>query len=184
MYNWTVGKLVSIILVVAVLLGGFLFWQNYQKQNLAENVGTVTQNLEISPSPKPIHIHAAFLVFSNSTYRPFTNPKYHERRTEVHLNASNPRVIHIHAGGITWRDFFDSMPSPMKVSADCLIAGTGEKFCNQGNKILKFYLKGERKDASILSREIKDGDRFLMSYGAENEEQIQKQIEQVPDPSF
>lgn len=125
-----------------------------------------------------VHKHAAFLIFTKDTKREFTDTKYHERSEKVHLHASNPEIIHLHASGVTWQEFFDSLP--MKLTQDCLTTGTGQEFCSDSGVTLKFYLDGE-KVQDALFQEIKEGDRLLVSFG-EKDEDLSGQLAQVADP--
>ena len=122
---------------------------------------------------------AGFAIFTNGLYRVFSATMYHNLSPDVYIEANNPNIIQIKKSGITWDDFFKTLP--FKLTKDCLTTGTGERFCNSGNRTLKFYLNGVETD-DLLEREIQDGDRALITYGSESEAQIQQQFSQVPDP--
>lgn len=179
-YNGLVTKVILIILILLAIVGGIFVWQR-QRSKLT-NATSLIQNIPTQTAEEKTHIHAAFIIFTNGTKRIFTDSKYHERIPEAHLHVSSPSVIHIHAGGITWQEFFDSLPSPMKVTAECLTTGTGQRFCTKGESDLKFYLNGQRAQQSILNQEIRDNDMLLISYGSENENQLREQLKQFPNP--
>lgn len=64
---------------------------------------------------------------------------------------------------------------------NCLTTGTKQTFCTNDNQSLKFFINGEREDGA-LGVEIKDGDRLLVSYGSEEEDELENQFSQIPLP--
>lgn len=152
--------------------------ESYPRRCIA-NGKSFTENVELSSSPT--HIHAVFSIFTEGTKRVFTDAKYHERSEKVHLHASNPETIHIHSPGITWQEFFDSLP--MKLTQDCLTTGTGQKFCTNANLALKFYLNGNgERSQNLLSQEIRDRDLLLVSFGGEKAD-VRSQLSGLTKPA-
>ena len=123
---------------------------------------------------------AAFAIYTNGTFRIFTHSRYHKLSEDVYLTADSPNIVTVAKQGVTWKDFFESLP--MKVTKDCLTTGTGQVFCTNETQTLKFYLNGQRDDEA-LEKEIMDGDRLLISYGNENFEVITSQMEEIPQPN-
>lgn len=121
---------------------------------------------------------ASFAIFTNGTFRTFSAERYHNLTEEVFINPESPNTVVVTEEGITWGDFFDSLP--MEVTKDCLTTGTGQVFCTGEKGTLKSYLNGQRDD-SLLEKEIKNGDKILISFGNEGEEEIQNQLNQVPE---
>ncbi|MBI3305184.1 M23 family metallopeptidase [Candidatus Parcubacteria bacterium] len=122
---------------------------------------------------------AAFLIYTNGLKRSFAAPMYHRRSPDAYLEASQPAIVRVKKRGVTWDEFFKTLP--FRLTGECLTTGTGDTFCSGGEGELKFYLNGVRV-ADLLDRQIHDGDRALISYGVDGEAQIQKQFSQVPDP--
>jgi hypothetical protein len=85
-------------------------------------------------------------------------------------------VVQVRRAGVTWGDFFATLP--MEVTAECLTTGTGERFCSGGAGELQFYVNGER-DQGVLGRVIENGDQLLVSYGDENADEIEEQLERL-----
>lgn len=173
-------------LIVSVILGiliagilGFIA----TKLLLPTKTSKVTPPAQITPpsitTDQNVNYQAGFSIFTNGIQRNFVAAKYHNLSEETFLTADNPKIVQVKKRGITWDDFFKTLP--MKLTSDCLTTGTGETFCSNEAKTLKFYLNGVRKD-DLLSQEVKDGDRALISYGGENETQIQTQQNFVPNP--
>lgn len=128
--------------------------------------------------PKKVNYKAGFAIFTNSTFRLFTAPMYHNLSSSVFITADNPNIVNVKKEGVTWDDFFKTLP--FKLTTDCLITGTKETFCTGDNGGLKFYLNGSRVD-DLLKRAIQKADRALITFGNEDEEQIQTQLQQVPE---
>lgn len=103
---------------------------------------------------------------------------YHNLSSVVFIKADSPNIINIKEEAVTWDDFFKTLP--FKLTADCLTTGTKETFCTGDSGSLKFYLNGNRVD-NLLERIIQNKDRALITFGNENETQIQMQLQQVPE---
>lgn len=146
----------------------------------------LSQNIE---DPQTVHLHADFKVYINNVAYDFSQEKYQtieapneehdfEQEGYVHLHDSNGEIIHVHKEAITVGDFFDSLA--MSFDKNCLALDTGEKYCNEEAKSLKFYINGQLND-QFENYEIQDLDRILLTYGSEYEELIQAQIASVND---
>lgn len=156
--------------VVLMMVGSFIFSSTKPE--------TETKTLA-PPTPqtqKTTEIKAAFAIFTNGTFRVFTASMYHNLNNDVFIEASNPNLIRIKKLGITWDDFFKTLP--MKLTGECLTTGTGRSFCTKANQTLRFYLNGI-KDSTALEKIIKNGDQLLITYGSENDEQIEQQLQQI-----
>ncbi len=79
-------------------------------------------------------------------------------------------VIHMHATGVPLWVFFDSIK--MNFNKDCIALPTGEKFCNEGEKTLKFYVNG-KPNSEWEKYVFKDLDKILISYGDETDLSLQ-----------
>jgi len=119
------------------------------------------------PTPPPAiqkentNITASFTIITGSITRSFTNPKYHNQSPDVYIQADNPSIVYAKKTGITWDDFFKTLP--MKLSKDCLITGDGETLCDGKNGALKFYLN-DLETPDLLDREIKQNDKILIKF--------------------
>lgn len=129
--------------------------------------------------PKEVSIKAGFAIMTNGIFRDFSDPKYHNQSPDVYIDSSNVNIVNIKKDGITWQDFFSTLP--MTVAKDCLRTGTGQLFCNGTDGRLVFYLNGEIVD-NVLERQIENGDRLLITYGRLTEGVIRNQYLRVPIP--
>lgn len=142
----------------------------------------LTTEIMLLPTPIPqakeiIEKTVAFGIFTNGTFRIFTDQKYHNLSKDVYIDSSSPNIIRVKKANITWDDFFKTLP--MKISKDCLITGTNQTFCTNTTQKLKFYINGEF-DANALDRKINNKDQLLVSYGDEEDREIENQFQEIP----
>ncbi len=125
-----------------------------------------------------VETRASFAIFTDGTFRVFTASKYHNLSQDVYITAQNPNTVIVKKENITWADFFKTLP--MELSSDCLTTGTGQRFCTNQTKTLKFYINGKKVE-NFLEQKIQNGDKALITFGSESEQQIQNQIRGIPD---
>lgn len=132
------------------------------------------------------HEHADFSIFVNGDEITPLDPSYFLRSRYVHLEAGAGAgsVIHVHATGVTLGLFLRTLG--FDLNQNCLTVSAGT-FCNEGDKTVKVYVKhrgGEwtQVDPSTANNIlVLDGDKFLITYGNETEEEIISQQNAVPD---
>lgn len=171
---------IGIILTIILVVGYFLFSTSTGKIDSIPQEREVSQkDNQSSPSPQSVNKQASFAIFTNGTFREFSAAMYHNLSQDVYIEANKPNIIKIRKEGITWNDFFSTLP--FKLTHACLTTGTKETFCTNEDKTLKFYLNGERKE-QILDQLINNGDKLLITYGNESEGAIEKQLIEIPNP--
>ena len=128
------------------------------------------------------HIHADFKVFVNNKPITFANNNYYMKSSFIHLDG-NPNnkedasgVLHMHATGVPLWVFFKSVY--MDFNKDCITLESKEKFCNDDNNKLRFFINGQPNN-DFENYVFKDLDKILISYGNENQEQIQNQLNSI-----
>ena len=175
---------VSISLLIVVSLGLFLI-SNMSKNSTSSKAKESSQ-LQSTSSDQVQSVdkqsfstnkQASFAIFTNGTFRNFTASMYHNLSNDVFIQKNNPNIVHVKKAGITWSDFFKTLP--FSLTKDCLTTGTKEKFCSGVQGTLKFYLNGVRNEDS-LSQEIEVGDKLLVTYGTESEGIIKQQLNKIP----
>ena len=156
-------KTVSVTLSIILLsVGGVVLLRG-----VLQNQNPPLPSTTISPSPTPISqaeevdFKASFQIITKGIVRSFKNPKYHLKSPEVYISAEDPTVVHVKRTGITWDDFFKTLP--MKLTKDCLITGDGETFCSRSGGTLRFYLN-DKEDPNLLDKKIEDGDKVLIQF--------------------
>lgn len=171
--------LVCFIIVFVVLSSVFLIYKNNNSKTLiSENNVRQTSSPTASPNI-PVDIQASFAIFTNGTFRIFSDERYQNLSEDVYLQNPNPNIVNVKKENITWNDFFKTLP--MKLSKDCLVTGTKQTFCTGSAGSLKFYINGT-EDSDTLDKIIHSNDKLLVSFGNESEEQIQNQLQQIPNP--
>lgn len=135
------------------------------------------------------HYHANFAVFIEGQQEKFESPFYYEEVTACDLNAdakpehrthmhdSKVGLVHVHADAVTWGNFFQNIG--WNVGEGYI--DTGKKlYVNDAFKKISFNLNNEKVD-EISTRVIGDTDKLSISYGDENNDEINQQLKSVPD---
>jgi len=116
---------------------------------------------QTTPSSQPEEVTASFEIQTLGTKRIFTSSMYHNQSDNVYISADNPNQVHVKKTGVTWADFFATLP--MKLTHDCLTTGTGQTFCTNASYELKFFIN-DKEEPNALDQVIKDEDRLFVSY--------------------
>ena len=119
-------KLIFLLIGIIVLAAGAFLVKN--KNQFKTNPTVQTTQPEDASSPAAVDINAAFAIYTNGTFRIFTAVMYHNLSEDVFIESGNPNIVHVKKNGVTWGNFFGTLP--MKLSAECLTTGTGQTFCN------------------------------------------------------
>lgn len=180
------NKIVLIFLIIAGSLGGLYFFNKSASKSSLQNSNIIsvspTSVVTLPPTQiQKVDYQAGFAIFTNGLFRIFTAVMYHNRSADVYIEAKNPNIIQVKKKDVTWGYFFDTLP--FKLTKDCLTTGTKETFCTSDKAQLSFYLNGIKTD-NLLDLEIKRGDRALITYGHNTSEEIQKQMQKAPSPTY
>ena len=149
-------KIIITILISVVIFSFLKFNPNITNQNQLFPLST-----PLISSDDEVHVHAEFEIVTNGTTRIFTDKKYHELSEDVRIEASDSNTVHVHKKGITWNDFFKTLP--MSLDKKCLVTGTKQTFCTGNGKVLRFYIN-TIESPDILDLEIKNGDKLLVTF--------------------
>lgn len=162
-------KIILILLILtAFAFTLFLIFTNSSNKS-AEQIETKTPQTNQIEYP----FTAKFAIFTNNTFRIFTDSKYHNQSAAVYITNDNPNYISITNNEITWGDFFETLP--MKVEKDCLTTGTNQKFCSNETYKLQFFINGERSETA-LNEVIKHNDQLLITYDTNESINIPTQL--------
>ena len=127
------------------------------------------------------HIHADWKIYVNGKALNFVDNKYFMKSSSLHLDDNQNKedasgVLHMHATGVPLWIFFKSIG--MNFNKDCITLENKEKFCNDENKKLKFFVN--RKESSEFENYVFNKlDKLLISYGNDNEEEIKNQLNSI-----
>lgn len=155
--------ILSLILLILGLTGiTFLMIDNARKNIIS--VANTKSPVEQEDSTNFTPFTASFKIYTNGTKRDFSSPKYHNLSKDVYITSQNPETIHVQKAGITWHDFFQSLPQPFKLTSTCLTTGTGQNFCMTSDNNLVFYLN-KTPSPRLLLDEIQPGDTLTIVFG-------------------
>jgi hypothetical protein len=138
---------------------------------------TPTDSLSLVNTPAFIPHQAAFAIYTNGTLRQFSSAMYLNQSPDIFIEEINPNIIQVKKEGLTWQDFFNTLP--FSVSPTCLTTGTGQTFCSNETTALRFFLNGT-ENPQLLQQLIQPNDRVLISYGVTTEAQVKQQYNSVP----
>src|SRR3989338_3867172 len=152
-------KIWTLLIVIALLVVAILMlWRelSFAKKNSALYVNHLEQLTGIGRLGST-HIHADFKVYINGEEIKIYQEKNLEKNkfTHMHPGKDDEDVIHVHATGITLKQFF-----------------------NTKSKTMKYYVNNKLNDEAP-DHEINDLDKILISYGDESQAEIQKQLASI-----
>ena len=166
-----------IILILVVLF----LWQWLSKGALTSQINQLQKynnQLSLLSGIGPLgatHLHADVKVYINGQSIDFSQHKYQLATSYMHFEEGIGDVVHVHATGMTVGHMLKSLG--MDFSNNC-IAFERQNYCNDADKKLRFYVNGQ-PNSEFDNRVIKDLDKYLISYGNENESEIQKQLSSI-----
>lgn len=147
------------IIAICFIILGAVSVNIFLKPN--KDILTPTLESQTKTTPKLVDITAQFEIYTNGTKRIFTDPKYHKQSSEVYIELSDPSLIHVKKAGISWANFFDTLP--MKLTDKCLTTGTGQVFCTNETSKLKFYINSVEQP-NALNQIINQDDMLIVKY--------------------
>lgn len=145
--------------VLISILGALLFLSTQKKEITTQPLNSSS----VTPINKQVNIQANFKIITKGTIRIFTDPKYHNLSEDVYIESADPSVVYVKKAGITWGNFFNTLPSPMKVTKECLTTGTNQLYCTGDAGTLTFSINGI-EDPNLLNKEIKAEDNLLIEF--------------------
>ena len=172
----------DIFLYVVILILVILFmWQLLSKGAFVRQLNEMhkdVMDLYLLSGIVPLrstHIHADVKVYVNGKAVDFSQKKYQLAARFIHFEEGIGDVVHVHATGITIGHLFKSLK--MDLNNNC-IAFESQNYCNENGNKLKFYVNG-KLNTQFDNYVIKDLDKILVSYGDENDAEIQKQMDYI-----
>jgi len=136
-----------------------------------------------------VHYHANFAVYINGQHQTFQGPGYYEEvtacnlhnandvKSRVHMHDNINHVIHVHANGVTWSDFFNNIGYTL--GDNVLSDGSSVYTDGQNGAHLTFILNGQPV-TSIADTVIKSEDALLINYGTDSDQVILQRYQAIP----
>src|SRR3972149_1205758 len=118
------------------------------------------------------HVHSSMLVKIFGDSFDFSLPAYQIKSSWIHFEAQDGTTVHRHSTGVTLGYMFETMR----------ISLTDEFFTNEDYS-LKYYVN-HNPVPSITDLVFQDGDRILISYGNEDQTQIDTQLAELDAQSI
>jgi len=119
------------------------------------------------------HVMPSILVRIFGDKFDFSLPAYQVKNSWIHFEGGDGGTIHRHSTGVTLDYLFKSLG--IDLTEECYVFPEGREFCSNEEYSLKFYINHE-KVSGINDYVPLDGDRILISYGNESQEEIESQL--------
>ena len=135
-----------------------------------------------------VHYHANFALFINGERYTFDRFSYYEEvqlcggpqvsnpKTRTHMHDRNNHIVHVHDNAVTWGDFFANLGM---VDGDTVFKTDDKTYVEDDKTQIKFILNGKEVDTTA-NRTIESKDVLLVSIGAADDAELQKEYAQIP----
>jgi len=131
------------------------------------------------------HVHASILAKLHGDTFDFSGPAYQIKSSWQHFEARDGSTIHRHATGVMLGFLFETIG--IGLDDECFSfkasAGGERRFCTNEEFSLKFYVNHELVD-NLTERVFEDEDYILISYGSEDQTQIDTQLLELDSQSI
>jgi hypothetical protein len=136
-----------------------------------------------------VHYHANFALYVNGKRDEFKGPGFYEEiaacsthdvndvKARVHMHDENNHLIHVHANGVTWSEFFANLGYTFGNTV--LTTGDGTFVDGQNDNHLTFTLNGNQ-EFDIANRVIKSEDVLLINYGNDSAAALKQRYDAIP----
>jgi len=118
------------------------------------------------------HEHASMSVRIFADKFEFTSPAFQIKNSWIHFEAQDGNTIHRHSTGVTLGFLFETLS--IQLTDECFIFPDEREFCTNEDYSLKFYINHNIVQG-IQNYVLNEGDRILISYGNEDQAQIDAQ---------
>lgn len=120
-----------------------------------------------------IHIHAGLLTMIYGQQFDYSSTAYQIKSPYISFQKGNGETVHAMAKNVTMGFLFTSL----RIGLDdkCFTFPDSRAFCTNANYTLKFYVN-HHQVPDLKNYVFKDQDRLLISYGNENDTQINAQL--------
>ena len=122
------------------------------------------------------HEHDSILVRIFTDKFDFSLPAYQIKNSWIHFEGQDGTTVHRHSSGVTTGYLFETLG--IAIDENCYIFPDEREFCNSDEYSIKYFIN-HQPVSSINDHVIKEGDRILISYGDENQEQIDAQLSEL-----
>ncbi len=122
------------------------------------------------------HEHASVLVRIFGDKFDFSSPAFQIKNSWIHFEGQDGTTIHRHSTGVTLGYLFETLAIGLNDECFAFEGTDGERsFCTNEDYSLKLYVN-HQPVTSITDLVFEDQDRILVSYGGEEQTQIDEQL--------
>jgi len=166
------------LIAIAVLsgIGAIVAVSAYNFTNLSETAPGAPPGSGILGDE---HVHSSMLVKLHGDTFDFSSPAYQIKSSWIHFEAQDGTTIHRHSTGVTLGWLFETIN--IILNDDCYAyEGTNgqRQFCTDEDYSLKFYVN-HQPVPNLTDYVFEDGDKILISYGGETQEEIDTQLAEL-----
>lgn len=119
------------------------------------------------------HSHIAMMAMIFGKPTDFALQSFQVKNSFIHFEGLEGFTIHKHATGVSMGYFLETLG--IKLDDQCIIMHDGRELCTNEDYSLKFYVNHEEM-TGLYDYVGDDGDRILISYGSEDEDEIEAQL--------
>ena len=123
-----------------------------------------------------IHVHAGILTMIYGQQFDYSTPAYQIKSPYINFEKENGETVHLMASNVTLGYMFETLK--IGLTDKCFTFPDKRSFCTDDKYSLKFFID-HHQVPDISNYVIKDNDRILISYGNENDTQINEQLSKV-----
>lgn len=126
------------------------------------------------------HEHGALLIKLNGTTLDLAKQPYMVRSNYIHIGAYDGKLdgttLHKYSTKVPMSEFFESIK--MDISNGCFITDTDQRYCENDDYKLRFYVNGNEIN-DIMKYVMQDDDRILITYGKQNSTEIGEELKEL-----
>ena len=122
------------------------------------------------------HVMSSLVVRIFADKFDFASPAFQIKNSWIHFEAQDGNTIHRHGSGVKLGYLFETLG--IQLSDECFIFTDEREFCTNEDYSLKFYINHNIVQG-IQNYVLNEGDRILISYGNEDQAQIDAQLTEL-----
>jgi len=122
------------------------------------------------------HVMSSLLVRIFADKFDFTSPAFQIKNSWIHFEGQDGHTIHRHGSGVKLGYMFETLG--IQLSDECFIFPDEREFCTNDDYSLKFYIN-HNEAQGIQNYVVNQDDRILISYGNEDQAQIDAQLTEL-----
>lgn len=177
----TKTEIVSFVagLAVSIVIGSLIHYVDHQSHAEHHDNHPIA-----NPYDSEYHVHADFHIVVRDTQvnldaDMFQTTSQQTLHKHAHLHDNNGDVKHIHAEGVTFAEFLDSLG--ITLTDNCLTLDN--EYCSGEEEEVLMFVNNELYTSPLTQYVPVDDDRILVYYGRYDMEVIQPYLDAVPDDS-